>query len=70
MSMWRATRRRWMKRTGMAFAACATGVVTDTFWIEPHWLEIVRRELPIAGLPPHWQGKMLAQVSGVRSRAV
>src|SRR5688500_4264135 len=32
-------------------AAAAAGVVGYTFAIEPHWLEVVERSLPIAELP-------------------
>ena len=31
--------------------------------MEPHWLEIVRRDLPIAKLPPALNGATLAQIS-------
>ncbi len=33
--------------------------------IEPHWLELVRRPLPVAGLPRDLAGRVLAQVSDV-----
>jgi uncharacterized protein len=41
--------------------AAATGFYT---WrIEPHWLEIVRRSLPVRGLPRHLAGRTLALLS-------
>jgi len=40
-------------------------VIVDTFFIEPHWLDVVRRDLPIKNLPSHWHGKLLAQLSDV-----
>ncbi len=43
----------------------SAGVLAETFLIEPHWLEIVRRELPIQGLPKWWRGKTLAQISDI-----
>jgi predicted MPP superfamily phosphohydrolase len=58
----RINRRRWLKR---AIAAAVAGVVVDTFWIEPHWLQIVRRELPIRNLPPRWQGRTLLQICDI-----
>jgi predicted MPP superfamily phosphohydrolase len=61
----RTTRRRWLKRAGLAAAASAAGVVANTFWVEPHWVEFVDRELPIAGLPRHWQGRRVAQLSDI-----
>jgi predicted MPP superfamily phosphohydrolase len=61
----RLTRRRWLKRAVAATVALGAGVVVDTFWIEPHWLEIVRRDLSIRNLPAHWQGRTLMQISDV-----
>jgi predicted MPP superfamily phosphohydrolase len=58
-------RRKWLKWSAGAIAAAGAGVVIDTFYVEPHWLEIVRRDLPIANLPDHWQGRLLAQISDV-----
>jgi predicted MPP superfamily phosphohydrolase len=58
-------RRKWLKSCAGAVAAASGGVVIDTFWVEPHWLEIVRRDLPVANLPDHWQGRLLAQISDV-----
>jgi hypothetical protein len=57
----RISRRRWL----CAAAAAVAGIIVDTFWIEPHWLEIVRRDLPIRKLPPHWQGRTLMQICDV-----
>jgi uncharacterized protein len=31
--------------------------------IEPHWLEVVERDLPIAGLPPNLHDRRLVQIS-------
>ena len=61
----RITRRRWLKRAVAAAAALGAGIVVDTFWIEPHWLEVVRRDLPIRNLPRNWQGRTLMQISDV-----
>ena len=43
------------------------GVVGYTTLIEPHWLEIVTRELPIANLPPGLNGATLAHVSDIHA---
>jgi len=61
----RVTRRRWLKRSLAATVAVGAGVVIDTFWVEPHWLEIVRRDLPVDRLPAHWHGRTLMQISDV-----
>lgn len=52
--------RRHLFRSGLAATA---GVFAYTFKIEPHWLEIVERPLPIAGLPQELVGARLVQLS-------
>jgi predicted MPP superfamily phosphohydrolase len=54
------TRRRFLQATA---AATLTGLYT--WQVEPHWLEIVYRDLPIAGLPPALAGKRLVQLSDI-----
>ena len=56
------TRRRLLQGVlATGGAAIATGLYT---WrIEPHWLQIVERSLPIARLPQKLEGSRLAQVS-------
>lgn len=36
-----------------------------TWRIEPHWIELVRRTLPIANLPEHLVGQRLVQISDI-----
>jgi uncharacterized protein len=55
------TRRRFLRTTLLGTAA--TGLYA---WrIEPHWLEIVHRHLPIRGLPDTLVGRTLVQLSDV-----
>lgn len=55
----RLTRRRFL--TASAAAVCGVGVYT---WrIEPHWVEVVERDLPIANLPAALDGETLVQLS-------
>jgi hypothetical protein len=61
----RVTRRRWLKRAAAATVAVGAGVAVDTFYVEPHWLEIVRRDLAVRDLPAHWQGRTLMQISDI-----
>ncbi len=56
------TRRQFLTVTG---GAAATGVALYTWRIEPHWLEIVRRPLPVRGLPASLAGKTLAHISDI-----
>lgn len=53
------TRRRFLA----AGAACAAATALYTWRVEPHWLEVVRRPLPIRNLPPRLEGATLAQLS-------
>ncbi|MBM4187517.1 MAG: twin-arginine translocation signal domain-containing protein [Gemmatimonadetes bacterium] len=56
------TRRQFLRfAAGAAAAATATGLYA---WrVEPNWLEIVERPLPIANLPRALSGRTLAQLS-------
>ena len=56
-------RRTFVKRTAGAIVAAAVGSVGYTIGIEPHWLEIVERDLGIEKLPPALEGARLAQIS-------
>jgi predicted MPP superfamily phosphohydrolase len=56
------TRRRVLKLAagGVAGLGVATGFYT---WLwEPHWVEVVRRKMPVAGLPPGLAGATLVQL--------
>ena len=61
----RLNRRRWLKRAiGTVVAGgIATGVYSH--WIEPFWVDFVRRELPVGNLPATWHGRTLVQISDV-----
>jgi len=39
-------------------------------WIEPHWVSIVRRNLPIEGLPPALEDRTLLQLSDIHAGPV
>jgi predicted MPP superfamily phosphohydrolase len=59
MRLPRLTRRRFL--IGLGSAALLTGGYA---WrIEPHWVEVVERDLPIAYLPSTLAGKRLVQIS-------
>ena len=59
----RLTRRRFLA----ASALVAGGLGTYTWRIEPHWIEIVRRDLPIANLPAALDGRRLVQISDLHA---
>lgn len=54
------TRRAFLR---LSAGASVLGTGLYTWQIEPHWLEIVRRPLPISGLPSALLGKSLVQLS-------
>src|SRR5688500_7525105 len=56
------TRRRVLKIAG-GVVGTAAAVGLYTWRIEPHWLQVVERDLPIAGLPDALVGRRLIQVS-------
>jgi predicted MPP superfamily phosphohydrolase len=60
------TRRRCL---ALAQAAVVGGAATVlyTWRVEPHWLRVVRRDLPIDGLPTGLAGKTLVQISDLHA---
>ena len=56
------TRRKFLGLAAMG-AGCAAGVGLYTWRVEPHWLQIVRRRLPVLHLPDALAGCTLAHVS-------
>jgi len=52
-----------MRRTAGALVASAAGVVGYTVGVEPHWLELVERNLAIDKLPSALEGARLVQIS-------
>jgi uncharacterized protein len=55
-------RRSLLRLAGTAVLSAA-GVGVYTRWIEPHWLDVVRRPMPLRGLPPALEGRTLLQLS-------
>jgi predicted MPP superfamily phosphohydrolase len=57
------TRRRFLQASLAAGPGLALGGYA--WQIEPHWLEVVRRALPVQGLPCDLEGRTLAHLSDV-----
>lgn len=62
----RLTRRRFVQLAATSIGTAA-GLGGYTWLVEPHWLEIVRRPLPIRDLPSALAGRTLAQISDVHA---
>lgn len=58
-------RRKWLKRVAWTAIGSALGVGLYTWRIEPHLVEVIRQEMPIAGLPASLQGRSLVQISDI-----
>ncbi len=56
------TRRRFLQ-AGAAALASGLGAGGYSRFVEPHWLEITRHEMPIENLPADLEGTTLAQIS-------
>lgn len=57
------SRRRFLGRGALALTGAAALAAVDARWFELHWLEVVRRPLPVAGLPEPLIGSTLAHLS-------
>lgn len=64
------SRRTFLRRSAAAATAAAAGAFLYTWRVEPHWVEIVRRDLPIAGLPTPLAGSRLIQLSDLHAGPV
>jgi len=58
------SRRQFLALGGVA-AAAAAGVGIYAWQIEPHWVEVVQRSMPLAGLPPELVGRTLLHLSDI-----
>jgi predicted MPP superfamily phosphohydrolase len=54
-----------LKQTLMVAAGAATAAGLYTWLVEPHWVEFVRRRLPVRGLPRDLEGRTLVQLSDI-----
>ncbi|MDA0836693.1 MAG: metallophosphoesterase [Planctomycetota bacterium] len=56
-------RRTFMRRAVTGTIAAAAGTTFYTIKIEPHWVKVVQRALPIQNLPEELDGKRIVQIS-------
>jgi uncharacterized protein len=60
-------RRQFLERGTLAAASTAAAVGGYTWLVEPHWVNIVERDLPIANLPASLAGTRLVQISDIHA---
>jgi predicted MPP superfamily phosphohydrolase len=60
-------RRTFLRRLAAGSTAAAAGAGSYAWALEPHWVEVVRRELPVAGLPARLEGIRLVQISDLHA---
>ncbi len=58
------TRRRFLQASVLALSGAATAGFY-AWWVEPHWVQVVRRRLEIANLPRDLRGARLVQLSDI-----
>jgi len=56
------SRRRFLELAAGALGSAAA-LATYARFIEPHWIQVVRRRMPVPGLPAGLSGSTLAQIS-------
>ncbi|HJZ55345.1 MAG TPA: metallophosphoesterase [Gemmataceae bacterium] len=59
----RLTRRRFLALAGVSAVLGVAGAGSYARWVEPHWLSVVRRDMPLSGLPEPLAGRTLAHIS-------
>lgn len=59
----RLTRRRLLQGAAAATALGGLGTLGYAWRVEPHWIEVVHRELPLRGLSSSLNGSRLVQIS-------
>lgn len=57
------SRRKFIRNTVAGIGSLSALTFLYSWRVEPHWLEFVRQELPVAGLPVELDGRTLVQLS-------
>lgn len=60
-------RKLFTRRRILGLGAAAGATLGYTFFVEPFWLELVERKLPIRNLPVNLRGKTLVQISDIHT---
>ena len=57
-------RRQFLRLSGTTLASAA-GLTLYAWQVEPHWVEVVRRPMPLEHLPEALEGSTLLQISDI-----
>lgn len=58
-----SSRRQFLRRGAVGLGAAGLGALSYTWRVEPHWIELAERRMPLTGLPAEMRGKRLVQIS-------
>jgi hypothetical protein len=63
----RFSRRSALRLLGAGAVIFAGGSSVDAFAVEPRWIEVTRPVIPVAGLPPAWEGVRIAHLTDLHA---
>ncbi len=59
----KVSRRQFLGRAAKTTVAGSLATGLYAWQVEPHWIEVVHRAMPLENLPVHWQDKRIVQIS-------
>ena len=59
------TRRQFLRKAALTTLGVGCATLAYMRWVEPYWVEVVHRDLPITGLPTDLDGQTLVQLSDI-----
>ena len=61
--------RRWLLKAAGGLVAAGGGAAAYARWVEPIWIDIVQRDLPVPGLPAAWEGVRIGLIADLHHGA-
>ena len=65
----RRVMRRWLLKAAGGLVATVGGAAAYARWVEPIWIDIVQRDLPVPGLPAAWEGVRIGLIADLHHGA-
>jgi len=65
----RRVMRRWLLKAAGGLVATVGGAAAYARWVEPIWIDIVQRDLPVPGLPVAWEGVRIGLIADLHHGA-